>query len=161
MVSTLSTLTQYYRVILIPWPNERLLDLGNAAVVTTIKPIVAALSLIAQAVFFIGYVFLLADLYGLTYIITPAMEEDPSLLAPYIRETIVSYQSVIGIGIVGAIVAVVIYQRKIYSADWFLAGTRVAGWLWLPFVPVGTIIGIVLLGARREAIEFREDGEQP
>ncbi len=85
------------------------------------------------------------------------MEEDSSLLIPYIRETFVSYQPLLGVGVIGAIVSYVIYVKKIFRASWYLKGTRVVGWLWLPFVPIGTIIGIVLLGARKAAIESQSD----
>ncbi|MGI9225459.1 MAG: hypothetical protein ACR2QX_13330 [Woeseiaceae bacterium] len=122
-----------------------------------IKSIIAAASLIAQATFFVGFVFLLVDLFNLTNIITPDMEEDSSLLVPYILETIASYQPLLGIGVIGAIVSYVIYFKKILRAPWYLTGTRVVGWLWLPVVPIGTVIGIVLLGARKAAIETRSD----
>jgi hypothetical protein len=115
--------------------------------VTRIRTVIAAASLIAQGVFFFGSVFLLADLFSLVNIITPKMEEDPSLLVPYIRETLVSYEPLIGIGVVGAIVTYAIYFNKACRARWFVKGTRVLGWLWLPFIPIGTVIGIVLLGA--------------
>ena len=103
--------------------------------------------------FFLGLPFLVADLVGLRYVITPEMEQDSSLLVPFIRETIVSYQPLVGIGVIGAIVTYIVYYKYEYDAPWFLTATRVLGWLWMPFIPIGTLIGIVLLGARRSALD--------
>ena len=118
-----------------------------------IKSLIAAASLIAQVVFFIGFGWMLVDMYSLVHVMTPAMEEDSSLLVPYIRETFDSYRRVLGIGIVGAVVSYLIYLKSDFRASWYLKGTRILGWLWLPLIPIGTLIGVVLLGARKAAIE--------
>ena len=115
--------------------------------------ILAALSIATQSVFFVGFGFFIFDLFSLTYIITPEMEQDPSLLHPYIRETVNSYRFAFGIGILGSIATYLIYLKSNFREQWFLRCTRVLAWLWLPFIPIGTIIGIVLLGARKDAVE--------
>ena len=123
------------------------------AVKINTKSLIAAASLIAQAVFFAGFGWMLVDMISLLNIVTPEMEEDSSLLVPYIRETLDSYHPFLGIGVIGAIASYVIYFKSDFRASWYLKGTRILGWLWLPFIPIGTLIGIVLLGARRSAIE--------
>lgn len=96
---------------------------------------------------------MLLDLFSLMNVMTPEMEEDSSLLVPYIRETLDSYRPALGIGVIGAVVSYIVYLKSDFRAAWYLRGTRILGWLWLPFIPIGTLIGIVLLGARRSAIE--------
>ena len=123
----------------------------------SILPFLAGLSLAAQLVFFLGLGFLVFDLASLVNIVTPEMHQDSSLLTPYIRETFESYGPTVGVGVLGAIATYVVYYKTTFRALWFLRGTRVLGWLWLPFIPVGTFIGIVLLGARRDAVESQSD----
>ena len=100
---------------------------------------------------------MLVDMFSLVYVMTPEMEEDTSLLIPYIRETVDSYRPALGVGVIGAVVSYIIYLKSDFRAPWYLKGTRTLGWLWLPFIPIGTLIGIVLLGARKSAIETAAD----
>ncbi len=117
------------------------------------KSLFASICLAAQGLFFVGFGFLLADLASLVNIITPEMEQDSTLLTPYIAETFKSYLPLLGVGIIGAVTDFILLSKVKYWASWFLKESRVIGWLWLLFVPIGTIIGVVLLGARREAIK--------
>ncbi len=109
------------------------------------------LSLLAQGVFFLGFVFMMRDL--LTFppeLVTP--ESDPDLVRHYIAETFASYRQSLGIGILGAVATWLIISRAELDDDAFLTTARVLAWLWLPFIPIGTLIGIVILGARRELL---------
>jgi hypothetical protein len=124
-----------------------------------IKSLFAAASLVAQAVFFVGFAWMLVDMFSLVNVMTPEMERDSSLLIPYIRETADSYRPALGIGVLGAIASYIIYFKSDFRKSWYLKGTRILGWLWLPFIPIGTLIGIVLLGARRSAIEAAADDQ--
>ena len=124
---------------------------------TVVRYIIAVAGLVAQVLFFVGLVFLLVDLNNLKYVMTPEMQEDSSLLVPYLRETLVSYYPVYGIGFIGAVVCYVVLYKKLIDRTWFVKSTRLLAWLWLPFVPVGTLVGIVLLGASKEAIEASTD----
>ena len=96
-------------------------------------------------------------MFSLVNVITPEIEKDSSLLLPYIRETAASYRPALGIGIIGSIVSLFVYLKTDFRAPWYLKGTQIIGWLWLPLVPVGTLIGIVLLGARKSALESAEE----
>lgn len=116
-----------------------------------IKTVFALASLTAEVLFFVGLAFLVSDLWSLQYIITPAMEDDPLLLTPYIEETVASYGPVYGVGLLGAIANFVLISRIRFHARWFLNGSRFIAWLWMPLLPVGTLIGVVLLGSAREA----------
>lgn len=86
------------------------------------------------------------------------MLEDSNSLIPFIEETFDSYRPALGIGVVGAIVSCVIYLKSEFRAPWYLRGTRILGWIWLPFLPVGTVIGIALLALRKSAIEDATTG---
>jgi hypothetical protein len=110
---------------------------------TKAMSIIAAASLLTQAAFFIGFGFLVSDVSGLRYVIAPDMREGS--LLPYIQETIASYQAVLWAGLVGAAVYGGIYFRKLVSARWFLTGARMLAWLWFLLIPVGTLVGVVLI----------------
>jgi hypothetical protein len=125
-----------------------------------IKSLIAAASLVAQVVYFVGFGWMLVDMFSLVNVVTPEMEEDSRLLVPYIRETFDSYRPALGIGIIGAVVSYMIYLKSDFRASWYLNGTRILGWLWLPFIPIGTLIGAVLLGARKSAIESAAEKQQ-
>lgn len=118
-----------------------------------IVPLVAAFSLAAQLIFFVGLGFLAFDLASLVNIVAPQMEQDPSHLTQYIRETFESYGPTIGTGLLGAVATYAVYLKSAFRATWFLRGTKILAWLWLPLIPIGTLIGIVLLGASREEVE--------
>lgn len=122
-----------------------------------IKSVFALASLGAQTVYLVGFVFLLIDLYGLGYMMTPAMRESPTLLAPYILDTVFSYWSTIGIGMIGAMMAWALCSRGNYRKSWYLNGIRLFGYLWLPFVPVGTLIGVVLLHTHKAVMRREEN----
>lgn len=115
------------------------------------KRIIGWLSLVAQAVFFLGFVFMMRDVFTLPpELVTP--DSDPELVRNYIAETIQSYRQALGIGILGAIATWLIISRAELDDTAFLTTARVLAWLWLPFIPIGTLIGIVILGARRELL---------
>ncbi len=117
----------------------------------TVKAAFAVACVVAQVLFFIGILFLFWDLYGLRFVITPAMEKDLMLLAPYVKATVISYWPVYGVGLVAAIVHVVLVSRFEYRATWFLRVTRLVSWFWMPLIPIGTLVGVFLLGSAREA----------
>lgn len=104
---------------------------------------IAAVSLLAQAVFFVGFGFLVADLLGLPKVITPGMREGS--LFPFIRETVASYQAVLWPGFAGAIICGVIYIKKAILARWFLAGARAMLWFWFLLVSISIVVGVVLV----------------
>lgn len=118
---------------------------------SAVKTVFAIACLVAELLFFIGIIFLISDLFGLRFVITPTMEDDLMLLAPYVRETLVSYAPVFCIGLLGVIANFVLVSRIEYRAAWFLKVTRVISWLWLPLIPIGTLVGIVLLRSTRHA----------
>ena len=121
------------------------------------RTILALASLTAEVLFFVGLVFLASDLWSLHYVVTPAMEDDPLLLTPYIEETVASYGPVYGIGLIGAIANFVLVSRAGFHARWFLKATRFIAWLWMPLLPIGTLIGVVLLGSAREASQQKPE----
>ncbi len=81
---------------------------------------------------------------------------DAKALTPFIEETIASYRPYFGTGVVGAIAAWLLILKGRYWADWFLKTSRIISWIWMPVVPVGTVLGILVLSARSVAIESRK-----
>lgn len=95
---------------------------------------------------------MLFDLLSLPNAVFPGQDVSVRDLIPYMVETIDSYQSILGVGIVGAITAWLLILKGRYRASWFLSASRVFGWLWMPLIPVGTVLGVLLLRSRSKAI---------
>ena len=105
---------------------------------------------------FVGLGFMLFDLFSLPDALFPDRDFTAEEIAPYLVETIDSYIPVLGVGIVGAIVAWLLILKGRYWATWFLNASRVFGWLWMPFIPVGTVLGALLLSSRAHAVESQD-----
>ena len=120
-----------------------------------VKPIFAGASVAAQVVWFVGFCFLAWDLLSLPDAIFPGQDVSAEDLVPYVAETIHSYRFIVGVGIIGALAAWLLILKGRYRAPWFLSVSRVIGWLWMPLVPVGTALGVLLLSARTAAISPR------
>ena len=117
-----------------------------------VKPILAGASIAAQIIWFVGFWFLFFDLLSLPNAVFPGQDVSAEDLIPYMVETIDSYRPFLGVGIIGAITAWLLILKGRYWAPWFLSASRVVGWLWMPLIPVGTVLGVLLLSSRSAAI---------
>jgi len=116
----------------------------------------AGATLVAQIIGLLSLVFLVFDLATLPRSLVEQGASDNALINQYIYETVASYGAWLGAGMAAAIVTWLLILKRKYTASWFLRVSRVLAWSWLPLIPVGTIVGALVLSARAAAIA---DGE--
>jgi len=114
--------------------------------------VLAVVSLLAQVTGLLSLAFFVYDLATLPHELIEQAAGDTTLIQQFILETVLSYRSWIGAGVVGAIVAWLLILKEGCRASWFLATSRVLAWSWMPLAPVGTILGVLVLSARSAAI---------
>lgn len=108
--------------------------------------------MVTQLVGLISVGFLVFDLATLPESLMAQAADDTAFVNPYIHETVASYGAWFGAGMVAAMVAWLLILKGAYRATWFLRVSRVLAWSWLPLIPVGTIVGLLVLRARTGAI---------
>ncbi len=121
-----------------------------------IKTALAGACVIAQIVGLLSIGFMVFDLATLPESLMAQAADDTALVNQYIYETVVSYGAWVGAGMVAAIVAWLLILKGNYRSAWFLTVSRVLAWSWLPLIPVGTIVGVLVLRARAVAIRERK-----
>ena len=109
-------------------------------------------SLLAQLAAFAGIGYLIGDLVSLPRVFFPDGGWTVAQLLPHVFETAASYWAAFVLGAVSAAAAALIMIRGRLRARWFLSVCRALGWLWIPLLPIGTVLGILLLYARRRAL---------
>ena len=117
-----------------------------------IKTTLAGASVITQIVGLLSIGFMVFDLATLPESLMAQAADDTALVDQYVFETVASYGAWIGAGLAAALVAWLLILRGKYTASWFLRVSRVLAWSWLPLVPVGTLVGVLVLRARAAAI---------
>ena len=117
-----------------------------------IKTTLAGASVITQIVGLLRIGFMVFDLATLPESLMAQAADDTALVDQYVFETVASYGAWIGAGLAAALVAWLLILRGKYTASWFLRVSRVLAWSWLPLVPVGTLVGVLVLRARAAAI---------
>ncbi|MDJ0940837.1 MAG: hypothetical protein QNJ00_13835 [Woeseiaceae bacterium] len=77
----------------------------------------------------------------------PALYEagDPRFHAGTIAGLLVNLVLYAAIGLIGALLAYISLRQLPESPDWFRKTSRFFAWAWMPFVPLGTIVGIYML----------------
>ena len=116
------------------------------------KASVAAVSIIAQLAGFLAIGWMFYDLFTFPEALIESTSGDTELLQRYIAETVMSYRPGLGVGALGAIAAWLLILKGRYHAAWFLKTARVLAWVWMPLVPMGTVLGVLVLSARSAAI---------
>jgi len=124
--------------------------------VNAIKTALAGASLITQVVGLLSIGFMVFDLATLPETLMAQAADDTALVNQYVFETVASYGAWVGAGVAGAIVAWLLILKGKYMTAWFLKVSRVLAWSWLPLIPVGTLVGVLVLSARAAAIADEE-----
>ena len=120
-----------------------------------IKTALAGASVIVQIVGLLSLGFMVFDLATLPETLMVQAADDAAFVDQYVFETVASYGAWVGAGLAAAIVAWLLILKGKYKDVWFLRSSRVLACSWLPLVPVGTLVGALVLRARAAAI--RED----
>jgi len=116
----------------------------------------AGISVLAQVIGLLSIVFLVVDIVTLPDSLIEQAAGETALVNQYLVETIESYRWWLPAGAVGGIVAWLLILKGRYRADWFLKTSRVLAWIWMPLIPAGTAIGVLVLSARAAAIADKE-----
>jgi len=124
--------------------------------VSIFKTALAIASVITQVAGLLSIGFMVFDLATLPESLMAQAADDSALVNQYLYETVVSYAAWVGAGVVAAIVAWLLILKGEYRVTWFLRTSRVLAWSWMPFIPVGTIVGVLVLSARAAAIADEE-----
>ncbi len=98
---------------------------------------------------------MLSDIVILPEVLFPGRSATVTELAPYALDTVVSYWAFIVVGTLGALATWLLIVKGQYLASWFLTTARILGWLWIPLVPLGTVLGILILRSRSRATRER------
>ena len=112
----------------------------------------ALFSLFAQAIGFVGISYLIMDLLVLPRVFYPNGGWSVADLLPYALETAIGYWPILLLCAIGVVAAALLMVRVQFSAPWFLMVCRFLGWLWMLFLPIGPIFGVILLRARTHAL---------
>ncbi|MEM6817415.1 MAG: hypothetical protein AAF578_01380 [Pseudomonadota bacterium] len=74
---------------------------------------------------------------------------DPKLLAGAISMIIIDLMIGTVIGVVGVFLAWLVLRNKNDRPSWFLPVSTFFAWTWMVFIPIGTVIGVLMLRWRR------------
>lgn len=112
----------------------------------------AIASLLLQAIGLIGIAYLISDLLVLPGVLFADSNWTLAELFPYAIETVLGYWLAFLVPAIGATIAVALVQTGRFRAGWFLALCRIAGWIWVPILPIGPVLGFALLRSRARAL---------
>jgi len=99
------------------------------------------------------------DLLTLPQSLIEHADGDSARVQQFIIETVLSYRLWIGVGFVGAIVTWLLILKNGYRAQWYLKTSRVIAWIWMPQIPIGTALGVLVLSARAAALVDTSHGQ--
>ncbi len=110
-----------------------------AAAASTAIQLIYVLSLLGFITSMI-IVFQVESLYG---------SGDPKMMAGAISSAVMDFLIGAVIGLVGVFLARLVLRDKKECPTWFLPVSTFFAWAWIIFVPIGTVIGILMLRWRR------------
>jgi magnesium-transporting ATPase (P-type) len=119
-------------------------------------PVVSVLSAALQLVYVAN---LFKGLYSLILIVRDtsfASGGDPKMLAGAISQALMVVIIGAVIGLVGAALAWYVLRRKESRPNWFVSASRTFAFAWMVFVPIGTIVGFLMLRWRKAGNEPQE-----
>ena len=117
--------------------------------------LIAAICVAAQLVGLVAIYWMFFEFFTLPDELLQQFTADTETTRQFIVETIESWQPWPFVGFVSAVVGWLLILNGRCRDAWFLAVSRVLAWLWLPLIPVGTVIGALILISRAKAIRER------
>ena len=112
-------------------------------------------SLTAAASTVIQLIYVLALLGAITSTIKMSQVEslygagDPKMMAGAISTIIMELLIGAVIGLVGVFMAWLVLRNKEDRPSWFLPVSTFFAWTWMVFIPIGTVIGVLMLRWRK------------
>jgi len=119
--------------------------------------LVAAVSIAAQLAGLVAIYWMCFEFFTLPDELLRQFTANTEATQRYLVETFSSWQPWPFLGFVGALVSWLLILNGRCRDAWFLAISRVLAWIWLPVIPVGTLIGALVLIARTKAIRELEN----
>ena len=113
---------------------------------------VAAISIVAQFMGIIAIYWMLFEFFTLPEELLRQFTADADSIRRYVVETFASWQPFPFVGLVGAVLGWLLIWNGRCRDAWFLTASLPLACLWLPLIPVGTVIGTLVLLARARAI---------
>ena len=112
-------------------------------------------SLIAVASSVLQLIYVLALLQAITSIIKYFQVQslygagDPKLMAGAISTATIDFLLGALIGLIGVFLAWWVLRDKKQRPSWFLPISTFLAWTWMVFIPIGTIVGVMMLRWRK------------
>ena len=119
--------------------------------------LIAGISVAAQLVGLVAIYWMLFEFFTLPEELFRQFAASTETTRQYLVETFASWQPWPFVGLVSAVVGWLLIQNGRCHDAWFLTISLVLACLWLPLIPVGTVIGALVLLARSKATRERED----
>ena len=119
--------------------------------------LVAGIAVAAQLAGFVAIYWMLFEFFTLPAELLQQFTADTETTQRYLVETFASWQPWPFVGLVGAVVGWLLILNGRCRDGWFLTASLVLACIWLPLIPVGTVIGTLILFARAKAIRKLEE----
>ncbi len=113
--------------------------------------LIAGICIAAQIVGLVAIYWMLFEFFTLPAELLQQFTANAETTQQYLAETIASWQPWPFVGLVGAVVAWLLILNGRCRDAWFLTTSLLLACIWLPLIPVGTVIGASVLFARARA----------
>lgn len=112
------------------------------------KKVAAGISAVLQLIYVVG---LFRCLYWLFFIYREDIYTigDPKIMAGMISQALMIVILSAVIGLIGVVLAWYVLRDKQNRPAWFVSVSRSFAFAWLVFIPIGTIVGILIFRWRR------------
>ena len=110
------------------------------------KNVVAVIGTLLQMVYVFNLVDCVVSLARAPQLVERYAGEDPAMLSGLVSKALLGLAIGAAIGLVGVAIARPILRNLNDRPAWFVTVNRFFAWTWMVFVPIGTVIGIRILG---------------
>ena len=114
-----------------------------------LKSLVAAASTVLQLAYVLTLPEVATSVIKLIQVESLYSSGDPKMIAGAISTIIMDLLIGAAIGLVGVCLAWLVLRNRKERPSWFLPVSTFFAWMWMIFVPIGTVIGIFMLRWRR------------
>ncbi len=114
--------------------------------------LIAGICIAAQLVGLLAIYWMLFEFITLPAELLQQFTADTETTQRHLLETFASWQPWPFVGLVGAVVAWLLILNGRCRDAWFLTTSLILACIWLPLIPVGTLIGALVLFARAKAV---------